>query len=201
MQNLVGLSSPNLPFGGGVQGMRARISSLCVDHLGFIKVWIRVKSSRWRIRVSPETDTFRDAHAILGRSEPEQLQEPAVTKGNESNRLNSRRDNKEIFKIPTRMFVSARPFNRMGLVVSCCPNSAQASSSPFNREEVITVPDPKKNSVFVNTEAPRDATPLLKPGDVETVVEISDSDPDDFDPQLIERLMRENAGSDDALNK
>jgi hypothetical protein len=78
----------------------------------------------------------------------------------------------------------------MGLVTSCCPQAGPQLSSHFNREEVIAVPEPKKTSVFVNTDTLQDATPLLRPTDPK-VVEITDSESDGFDPVVIDRLLHE----------
>jgi hypothetical protein len=84
----------------------------------------------------------------------------------------------------------------MGLLSSCCPAREYAVSSPFTREEVITIPEIKKNSVFTNAETPRDGVPLLQQTGDKMVV-ITDSDSDDFDPAMIEKLMKENPDPDD----
>jgi hypothetical protein len=83
----------------------------------------------------------------------------------------------------------------MGLGTSCCPRPGPQPSSLFTREEVIAVPEPKKTSVFVNTDTPQDATPLLRPTDPR-MVQITDSESDGFDPAVIERLLHEESGSD-----
>jgi hypothetical protein len=84
----------------------------------------------------------------------------------------------------------------MGIISSCCPKRGPASVSPFTREEVITVPDIKKSSVFASAEAPRDGVPLLQQSG-DKMVAITDSDSDDFDPAMIEKLMKENPDSDE----
>jgi hypothetical protein len=82
----------------------------------------------------------------------------------------------------------------MGLVASCCPHQDLLPATHFVREETITVPESKKNSIFPNVDIAQDATPLLNVPDGKMIV-VSDSDSDSFDQAMIDHMLDEHGNS------